>query len=231
MKKIIFSLLLLVNGAMVFAAKPEYVQMMSGVLLKMKDAKSIEALEACANNFSRVAAVEKEEWLPNYYTAMCYILETSMLKDGKEIDAKLDKADALITQARDISNSDELLCLESWSKSTRIGVDPMTRGMKYGMESAQLLNRATIVNQNNPRIYYLQAMSAYFTPEKYGGGKVKALELLKKAQGLFETFKPSSEIMPNWGKEQNQAMIETVTKEMNGSTDDTATPNNRAPRK
>lgn len=210
MKKLLLSLMLMISVSAAFATQPGYEDNMKGLIMKLNASKSVEALQACANGFMRVGEVEKEEWLPNYYAGMCYILQAGLTKDGAEIDAKLDKADEFIKKAMDLTSNDELLCLSSWSKSSRIAVNPMTRGQKYGMESAMVLQRALNLNNKNPRAHYLKGMSLFYTPEQFGGGQDKALVEFQTAYELFRSEKPKSEIMPDWGKTQNEEMINKI---------------------
>jgi len=55
-------------------------------------------------------------------------------------------------------------------------------------------------NPRNPRMYYLQGMSAFHAPGFFGGEK-KALDLLLKAEALFEDppSGPRDPIAPTWG--------------------------------
>ena len=55
------------------------------------------------------------------------------------------------------------------------------------------------LNPENPRAKMLEAQGIFYTPEAFGGGKQKALPLIKEALAKFDAFKPSSDIMPNWG--------------------------------
>lgn len=210
MKKLLLSLMLMISVSATFATQPGYEDNMKGLLKKIGNAKTLEAMQVCTNSLIRIADVEKEEWLPLYYTAMTYILQSSMVKEGAEIDAKLDKADEYLKKAMDMVSNDELLCLSSWSKSSRIAVNPMTRGQKYGMESAMVLQRALNLNDKNPRAHYLKGMSNYFTPEEFGGGKRQALSEFQIASELYQSVKPSSEIMPSWGAEENEKMIQRI---------------------
>ncbi|HLY69983.1 MAG TPA: hypothetical protein VKR53_09645, partial [Puia sp.] len=59
---------------------------------------------------------------------------------------------------------------------------------------------------NNPRLYYLQGMSMFNTPEQFGGGKDKAKPLFAKSVELFkkQEHKP---LYPNWGQDQAEQML------------------------
>ena len=213
MKKIILSLTLIACGFVSLAQNAQYEGAMKGLLAKMGGATVPEAYQAVANGFERVANAETKEWLPRYYAAFNFIMQASMTQDKTKVDGILDMADKHLNDAMTVSpNNDEIKCLAAWAKSTRINVDPMSRGMKYGMESAQLLEEAKKINPSNPRIYFMQGQSAFYTPEAFGGGKVKAKALFEKAAELYTTFKVSSELMPNWGAEQTKKMIEECSK-------------------
>lgn len=207
MKKIVFSLSLVCMSMMSFAQSEAYMNSMKGSIMKMGVANTPELFQAAQNSFDRIANNETKEWLPKYYSAYTTILQAMMSKDKSKVDAMLDKADESLKQAMEINSNDELMVLQAFSKSARIGVDPMSRGMKYGMESASILESAKKINPENPRIYFLQAQSAFYTPEAFGGGKTKAKTLFEIALKKYDAFKPSNELMPNWGAEQAKAMI------------------------
>jgi hypothetical protein len=212
MKKLLFSLFALALSTFAFAVGENYEPTMKGLMMKMKSANSPEAYASARNGFARVAEVEKGEWLPLYYASFCAIIEANMVQDGPTKDATLDIADGYLTKAVTLSENDEILVLQSWSKSTRIMVNPMTRGQKYGAESAQLLEKATKLNPKNPRAYFLRAQSAYYTPEAFGGSKIKAKEWYTKAAELFAKENSENTLMPTWGSEENAKMLAEVNK-------------------
>ncbi len=209
MKKIFLSLCLIATAISGFAVSEGYEAAMKGLLTKLNSANSIEAVDAASNGFVRIAEAEKTEWLPYYYAAYGNLLKVYMLKaeDKEQIDRILGVVDKHIMAIEQINTNDEVLCLKSWANSARIMVDPMTRGQKYGAEAAKYLQRAKTLNPNNPRVSFLEGQSAYYTPEAFGGGKQKALALFTEAEALFKKFEPSSDIMPNWGREQNRNML------------------------
>ena len=212
MKKIIAIVILCIFSINIFAQSEQYMNGMKGMLVKMDAAKTPEAYQAVANGFERIANAEKTEWLPKYYAAFCYTMQAMMQTDKDKIDPIADQAEKLVDEGIALNNNDELLCVKSLCKSAKIGVNPMTRGMKMGQQSAKLLEEAKAINPNNPRIYYLQGQSKYYTPEAFGGGKKKAKEYFETAIAKFETFKPTSELMPNWGAEQAKKMLEDCNK-------------------
>jgi hypothetical protein len=209
MKKILFSMFLLLSGLIASAQNEAYNNAMKGFLTKMQAANSAESYQPLANGFERIANAEPQQWLPRYYAAMCYVMQAMMQTDKSKIDGLVDLAENHLQEARKIQEHDEITILRALCKSARIGVDAMTRGMKYGSESAELLEMAKKTSPDNPRIYYLQGQSLFYTPEAFGGGKAKAKVMYEKAVSLFASFQPSSEFMPNWGADQATRMLAT----------------------
>jgi len=212
MSRIFLTLTLFIASLSSFAQNNAYQTTMTGLMLKMNAAKSIEMYTPVANGFERVANAEPKQWLPKYYAAFCYIMQAMMNPNKDQIDPIIDQAEKLLTDASVIINNDEILCLQAFCKSARIGVNPMARGMKYGMESAKLLESAKAMNPENPRIYLLQGQSAFYTPEAFGGGKAKAKPIFEQALAKYAAFKPSDELAPNWGSEEATRMLDICNK-------------------
>ena len=168
-----------------------------------------EALQEIVNRFEKILKAEPEKWLPRYYAAYCYIMlgfsgNTLLAKDGF-----LEKGDALLKQAEIIlgKTTDELLVLKSFAAQIRLAADPQNRWEVEGEKFATYLSQAKNLNADNPRIYYLEGISLFYTPEEYGGGKKVAKPVLEKSIAKFSAFKPESTIHPNWGKVEAEWML------------------------
>jgi len=182
------------------AQNPKYISAMEKNIAILDTTRDAEKLQNLANNFERIAGAEKSEWLPNYYTAYCYANMTYSVK-GDMIDTYCDKADMFIKKADSLNpNNSEIYTLKAQIASARISVNPMSRGQKYGMLSAELREKAKDLDKTNPRPYYLEGTALFYTPPMFGGGKDKAKPAFEKALQLYSTFKPASSIAPNWGK-------------------------------
>ncbi len=211
MKKVLLSLSFLFLTLGVFAQSEQYKKGMKNMLTKLNEAKNDPAAyEEAANGFNRIAEAEKTQWLPKYYSAFSMVMQAMFSPEKDKVDAILDVADRMLSEISATKESDEVLCLQAFSKSTRISVDPMSRGMKYGTESAKLLAQAKALNPDNPRIYFLQGQSAYYTPEQFGGGKKVAEKLFLTASEKFEKFPPKDELQPSWGKEATVQMLNNM---------------------
>ena len=153
-----------------------------------------------ANQFERLANYKKTEWLPRYYHALC-LIQYSWSADEKEREAILKAAETSIQTGMALSpDSSEMVALEGYLYQAMIKINPMTNGAIYGPKSAMTLQRAALLDPNNPRPPYLTGQNIYFTPDMWGGGMDKARPHLEKAKALFATFKPASELHPNWGQ-------------------------------
>lgn len=152
-----------------------------------------------ANQFERLANYKKTDWLPLYYNALC-LIQYSWAASPADRETVLKAAEKSIKTAQGLSpNNCELVALEGYLYQGMIMINPMTNGAIYGPKSAMTLQTAMQLDPNNPRPPYLLGQNLYFTPEMYGGGMERARPYLEKAKALFETFKPASELHPNWG--------------------------------
>lgn len=192
---------------------PEYLQAMKDVVADIQSAPFGQDLLPYANVLERIAAVEKKEWLPSYWGAFCYMMKSYVEPVAEKKDLLLEKAEQLISVADNLNpNNDEVEVLKANIASARIGVDPMNRWQRYGALSGMAIAKAKSINPANPRIALHEAQGVFYTPEAYGGGKQKAMPLIKAAIDQFAAFKPVSDIMPNWGAEAAQYMLAEAQK-------------------
>lgn len=191
------------------AQSEKFAGAMSKNLESMTKAQTPEDFKAVSAAFERIANVERSQWLPYYYAALTL---TSMGWRDEKLDKDLnsakvielcDIADALTTENNDKA---EILCVRNMAFTQQMLVDAQSRWMSYGMQASKALVEAMELNSANPRIYYLQGMSLFNTPEQFGGGKVKAKEKFEVALEYFAKEK-ALPMYPNWGKEQTEAQI------------------------
>jgi len=86
--------------------------------------------------------------------------------------------------------------------------------------------KAMKLDSLNPRPEYLQGVSLYYTPEQFGGGPAPAKRLLERSLQKFNQFVPDNDLMPNWGREMTEQMLEQIyaeseeTEEVRADTND-----------
>ena len=209
MKKVFLSAIVLFATVVVFAQSEKFTAAMKKNLTALDTSfKNPADLLTVANNFERVATAEKNQWLPYYYAALCQVNYGFMEQNKEKIDGYADKATTLISKADSLSpNNSEISCVKSMIASCHMMVDPMQRWQEYGQESSSNMEAAMQQDPANPRPYYLKGQSLKYTPEQFGGGCTTAKPQLQIALDKFTTFKPSSEISPNWGKERVEMLI------------------------
>lgn len=211
MKRLIIAASLLSSAFITFAQSDKYVPAMQKNMAAIDTSfKNPANLLTLANNFERIANFEKTQWLPFYYAALCQINYAYMQMQGNMgvVDAIADKATLLIAKADSLqSNNSEISCIKSMIATAHMIVDPMTRWQQYGQEIEQHNAAAVKQDPTNPRPYYLKGENLKGTPEQFGGGCKTAKPELQKALDLFVTFKPASELHPNWGKQRVEMLL------------------------
>lgn len=206
MKKIlVITILIAAFGSSVFASN--YEETMTRNVQKMYTLDSSSELVNLANQFQRIASAEKDEWLPRYYAAYCFIMSTTIGEMGADVKhQKLDMAQKEMDDLKvQVPDESEVYALQAFLYQLRI--TDMTKGMKYSGLANEALATAENLSPENPRIYYLRGTNTYHTPKMFGGGAEKAKPLFEKASEKFASFKPESTLFPDWGKEHNDYML------------------------
>ena len=171
-------------------------------LTELDSAKTLDDMKAVGAKFDRISAAEVNEWLPRYYSSYIYCILAFKNQDPADKKSYLDYAQKQLDEAMKIDPKEsEIFTLQGMIYQAIIGIDPMNNGQVYSGKAAGAFNTAMRLDPNNPRPYYLQGLSVMYTPEQYGGGKKAAVGLFTKANELYASFVPASDIAPNWGKE------------------------------
>ena len=212
MKKTIFILSAILIASFSYAQMPDkFVKAMEAKIALIDSTHTVEGYTDLANAFERIADAEKNQWLAYYYAAYCNASAGTIAGAGGDMmaakadktDPYADKADKQIKKAAELAkNNSEIFIVKKMIATLRMLGDPMNRYMTYGPEAQAMLEEAKKLNPDNPRVYILEGQDKYFTPEQFGGSKEEAKVLFEKAQKLYETFKPETNIHPNWGKDQ-----------------------------
>ncbi|MGO4709823.1 hypothetical protein AB4Y90_12045 [Chryseobacterium sp. 2TAF14] len=215
MKKYILSFVLACMSLLSFA-QANYEKIMTEKIAKIETCKTPDDFQVLANDFQRIADKESTKWLPNYYAAFSYIQKGRVLmREGKmqELDATADQAQKFVDAAESLEKENsEIHLLQKMIYSLKMMVNPQERYMTFGMKAQEELTKAEKFNPNNPRVTLIKAEDIYFTPEQYGGSKTKGMELFKTALEKFNSFKPKTNLDPNWGKEEAEYFINQPVK-------------------
>ncbi|MBS1607846.1 MAG: hypothetical protein JSS70_03515 [Bacteroidetes bacterium] len=204
MKKIIAAIAVLTTLS-VNAQSEKYLQAMKTNLARFDSVKTTADYQSLAATFERIGDAEKTQWLPYYYAGLA--LSTAAWSDqNMDKDANAEKIKSLCTKAENIEKNAEILTIRNMAATQQMMVDPQSRWMSYGQEASGYLQKGMQIDPNNPRLYYLQAMSVFGTPEQFGGGKEKAKPIFEKAVALFKAENPKP-LYPHWGQKQAEEKL------------------------
>jgi len=197
--------------AFVFVASGQdekYTNAMNSAIAGINQSQTNAGLMDAANQFERIGISEKDKWLPFYYASYAYIVASYQEQDLAKKDQYLDKAQQLLDNAFELSGKEsELFALQAFLYPSRIIADPMARGVECLGKMNWSLDKAIELNPENPRSYYLRAITLLNMPEAFGGGAEVARPHFEKAKEKFDLFTPESALSPNWGKELNEAEL------------------------
>ena len=208
MKKTIIYICFLLS-VLVHGQDAKYMQAMQKNVSILDSAKEISSFQNVNNAFERIGNANQTEWLPLYYQSYCDVMIGLKQEGNDKRDEYYDRAEKLIGRAESLSpDNSEIAVLQAFITSMQISVDPMTRGQKLGMQSSMFISKAIQLDKENPRAYLLKGSGLMYTPEQYGGGKEKAIPVLEMAVAKYKTFKPASPIMPHWGEERANVVLE-----------------------
>jgi hypothetical protein len=219
MKKIILTISMFACTLALFAQSDKYKSAMKDKIAVLDTTRDVTGLKDLSASFERIADAEKTQWLPYYYAALAqvnagnfiYTANASNPAELKNLDALADKAEQMITKAEVLSkNNSEIYAVKKMVASLRMMVDPMNRYMTYGPPAQEALETARKLNPGNPRIYLLEGQDKFFTPEQFGGSKTEAKKLFEEALKKYESFKPASELDPNWGRTTAQYFLSQI---------------------
>lgn len=210
MKRIMIAIILALTVSTAFTQSEKYIKAMEPKVAMLDSANTVDGWKELANAFERIAEAEKTMWEPYYYAAFAIIMagnfsmpEGSFGDNSAIVDPLADKAEQLLNKAEGISkDNSEIYCIRKMVHTFRMMGNAMARYMTEGAKAAEALEKAKSLDENNPRIYILEAQDKFYTPEQFGGSKAEAKVLFEKAQSLFAVSKPATSIAPQWGRGQ-----------------------------
>jgi hypothetical protein len=215
MKKTILSALVL---AVLFVSKGAFADDYSDAMVKslkkldaINDLSDRTALQKVRGDFERILQLKKNQWMVNYYMAMCdmllawsYMGETP---DKDNIKKYTESCLDLLDKATDMKDDfAEAYVLKMSATSNRWQYEPAKMN-DIITKSAEAKDMAKNLDASNPRYYLVDGTNTFYTPENFGGGVDAAMPILEKSWEFFGTFKPVDETYPVWGKDQAAAMI------------------------
>lgn len=205
MKRIILSFAFFISVASLFAQSDKYQQGMQANIALLDSAKTTPDFTAVAAAFERIGDAEKTQWLPYYYAGLA-LTRMGWMDQKLDKDKNAERVKALCDKAEALGKNAEIYTIRNMASTQQMMVDPQSRWQTNGMEAAKALQEGMQLDPNNPRLYYLQGMSLFNTPEQFGGGKAKAKPVFEKAVALYKT-QQTKPLYPGWGQKQAKDML------------------------
>jgi hypothetical protein len=205
-RMIVFALVVLMAGA-VWGQNDKFTNAMLAVLQKSGEAQTFEEYQDAANSFARIAEAEKGEWTPLYYAALNNLMMSFMDIDPGQKEKLIELAQSQIDAGLKLKPEEtELMVLKILSLYGRMAINPMDAMYLIG-DVNTLIDRATQLNPDNPRIYLEQAEAMFNMPPEFGGGAKAALPLLEEAMEKFNIFVSDGPLAPNWGRDRCEILL------------------------
>lgn len=204
MKQFLLSIAMLVSVA-AFSQSAKYADAMQKNLATLDSAKTTSDFNAVSAAFERVGDAEKTQWLPYYWAALAKV-RIGWVDNTVDKDKLAEETKAIIAKGEALNQNSEFQALRDMAAVQQMMVDPQNRWQTYGAEASAALQKGMQMDPKNPRLYYLQGMSVFNTPEQFGGGKAAAKPLFQKAADLFKT-EEKKPLYPTWGAQQNDGML------------------------
>jgi len=213
MKKLIFSPLAISFFCISSFGQMQGAGALENAVAKLDGARTAKEYETLEKEFVRIAASEPKDWLPNYYAAYCNARIGFLYQDdGEEIEPysergekQAQKAQSLLDTLQQKKELAEVYTVLSLVYRTRVFINPMTYGRKFGTLSQQYRARAQELDPGNPRAIYVRAWELYNIPKMWGGDKDQAKVLANQSLHLLENA--GTGIQPHWGKAEDEELL------------------------
>lgn len=209
MKKIFLSIVVLFVCHLSMAQKPEFIKSMGETLSQLPTCKSVADFQALGNKFEIIANSEKDEWLPLYYLANCYVVMSFIEQnDAAKKDNYLDVAEKSVSKLIVMAPVEsDVFVLQALYFIARLVVNPTERGMEFSILSVQAVSKALALDPTNPRAILVKLQSDMGVAAFSGQDPKSFCPQAKELQAKWDNFKPKSPIHPAWGKEQLEAIL------------------------
>jgi hypothetical protein len=202
MTKIITFIALFV--ASVVSSQTTFDQEMGKALQTWKEGNPLEAIA----QLERIALVETNNWLPNYYIAFIQTTQAFEEKDKAKMESLLNAAQIAQDKCNEIAlDNPEILVMQAMIHTARIVFDPITNGQKLSGDVLYILNKANKIAPENPRVVFQKASFEIGMAQYFGQDTKTMCAQIEKAIELFTTFKTETVWHPTWGLDRAKAEL------------------------
>lgn len=214
MKKTTLFVSAMLIATIAFGGDEKYYQKMGETLSEFSTCSTVDDFQNLANKFQVIANVEKEEWLPLYYEAHCYILISFMGNlTAAARDGYLDRASSLIESMTEITpNEAEVQVMKAFYYTGYLVINPPQRSMSTSPLINEAIAKALALEPNNPRAIFLRISNEMGTASYFGEDTTpyctQADELLQN----WDSYTLKSPIHPNWGRAEVEGIVKRCSK-------------------
>lgn len=128
-----------------------------------------------------------------------------------DIDPLADKAEALLNKADELNkNNSEIWCVKKMLASARMMANPMARYQEYGPRSFSCSWNCKKTEPGESKGLHSWRARPFLHLEQFGGDKQEAKKRFETAATKFDTYKPESNIHPNWGLGQTKYFLSQI---------------------
>lgn len=184
-----------------------YYHIMAENVIKLDTIISNEDLNKLIATLERIARVEKDKALPQYYLAFAYSTKSFKEKDLDKIDQWCDRSELALSKADEIGGvaKEEILVIRALIQYARLQVDFMGRGMEASAQAERYLREGYNINPNNPRVLAILGQHYLQIPAQVGGSREKSCHFVSLAMDAYIKEKESFPegvfpIVPHWGE-------------------------------
>lgn len=227
MKKLIFLLLILAASVSLLKAD----DFTDAILKAKKDLAAATSayqekdLLKVRGEFERILQLNKNEWIVDYYLAVCdYFLSYSSMGQGTSDNDKIKKytesglniIEKSILLRDDFADSYVIKLALSFNR----WVYESSKMTEIMAQTAEAQKKAEELDADNPRLNLMKGQSAYYTPANFGGGYDIAVKDLEKSLESFSTRVEKEAYYPGWGKDLTYGYLALAYKKRNDDGDD-----------
>ncbi len=214
MKKAILLISAVLITGITMAGGAKFQKKMGQTLGEYQNCNTVDDFQNLANQFSIISNVEKEEWLPLYYQAHCYILMSFVDTTGADKkDEYLQAANTSINKMMELApNEAEAHTLHAFYYTAMLVVNPPERARKFGPLSAQAVGKALSLEPNNPRAQYINLSNEFGTARFFGNDISPFCKQAQEQLTNWDDYKLKSRIHPRWGKQQVEDIANACNK-------------------
>lgn len=203
MTKIITFLVFFV--ASVVFAQGSFEKEMEDVLTTWKSGNPKEAVV----KLERIASVEQENILPNYYISLINTLAAFETKDRNEMKLLIEKAQLAQDKINNLLPDDpEVLVLQAMIHTAWIVYDPMANGREFSSVVLNIYKMAEGIAPNNPRVVSQKTQFEIGMAQYFGSDTKPMCEQIAKSIELFANFKPETPFHPTWGLDRAEMALQ-----------------------